>query len=160
MLGLLALGGVLASGTIFYAIGRILKPVKDLTQGAQRIAGGDFDYKIAARSGDEIQDLAQQFNAMAGALKESYADLELKIASRTSELRASEERLRTVVTGAPVVMFALDRKGVFTLSEGKGLDALSLTAREVVGKSAFEIYGDEPQIVENVKRTLAGEAVT
>ena len=160
MLGLFVLGAVLASALVFFSIGRVLRPVKALTEGARRISAGDFEHPIEARTGDEIQALAQQFNTMAGALKESYADLELKIASRTRELRDSEERLRTVVTGAPVVMFALDRKGVFTLSEGKGLDALSLTAREVVGKSAFELYRDEPQIVENVKRTLAGEAVT
>ncbi|MEJ7816846.1 MAG: PAS domain S-box protein, partial [Rubrobacter sp.] len=35
-------------------------------------------------------------------------------------LRRSEERLRSIVTNAPVVLFALDREGVFTLSEGKG----------------------------------------
>src|SRR5450631_3021180 len=38
-----------------------------------------------------------------------------------TKLKKTEERLRTVVSNAPVILFAFDRKGVFTLLEGKGL---------------------------------------
>ena len=89
LVALLALGGVLSGSFIFFAIGRVLKPIKDLTRGAQRIAGGDFDHTIAAATGDEVQALAQQFNTMAGALKESYADLEQKVEARTDDLARS-----------------------------------------------------------------------
>src|SRR5206468_12941490 len=37
-------------------------------------------------------------------------------------LRENKERLRTVIAGAPLVLFALDRDGVFTMREGRGLD--------------------------------------
>jgi PAS domain S-box-containing protein len=160
LLGLLVIGGVASGALIFFAIGRILKPIKDLTRGAQQIAGGNFDHIISAKTGDEIQNLAEQFNTMAGALKGSYADLERKVAERTSELRESEQRLRTVVTGAPVVLFAVDTEGKFTLSEGKGLEALGLKPGEIVGQSVFDVYRDEPEIVDNIQRTLAGEEVT
>lgn len=160
LLGLLIIGGVASGGLIFFGIGRILKPIKDLTDGAQRIAGGDFAHIISAETGDEIQSLAQQFNTMAGALKESYADLEERVAARTKELGESEQRLRTVVTGAPVVLFALDREGTFVLSEGKGLDALGLGPGEAVGRSAFDMYRDVPQLLDNIRCALAGEEVT
>ena len=78
---------------------------------------------------------------------------------RTRELRDSEERLRTVVTGAPVVLFAVDRNGIFTLSEGQGLDALGLKPGQVVGQSAFDVYQDIPEIVEHLHRSLEGEEV-
>ena len=94
LVALLALGGVLSAGFIFFAIGRVLKPIKDLTQGAQRIAGGDFAHSISARTGDEIQSLAEQFNTMAGALKESYADLEQKVEARTDDLARSNADLQ------------------------------------------------------------------
>jgi len=94
LLVLLAVGGGASGVLIFFAVGRILKPVKDLTRGAERIAGGDFDHTISAKTGDEIQGLAEQFNTMAGALKDSYADLEQKVETRTRELRASETMLR------------------------------------------------------------------
>ena len=160
LLGLLVAGGVLSAALIFIGIGRILKPVKDLTLGARRIAGGDLDYTITARTSDEIHVLAQQFNTMASALKESYGGLEHQVAERTAELRESEERLRTVITGAPIVLFALDSKGMFTFSDGRSLSALGLKPGEVVGQSIFDVYRDMPQVVENVSRALACEEFT
>ena len=72
-------------------------------------------------------------------------------------LKESELRLRSVITSVPVVLFALDHTGTFTLSEGKGLDILGLEAGEVVGRSVSEIYGERPEILEDVDRALAGE---
>jgi diguanylate cyclase (GGDEF)-like protein/PAS domain S-box-containing protein len=74
-------------------------------------------------------------------------------------LRATEERLHSVVASTPIVLFALGLDGVFTLSEGKGLEALGLKPGEVVGQSVFDVYRDVPQIVENIRRALAGEAL-
>jgi len=91
-LGLLVLGAIVSGALIFLAIGRILNPIKDLTQGAQRIAGGDFDYTIVAKTGDEIQALAQQFNTMARAMKESHAGLEQRVRERTAELAVAKEQ--------------------------------------------------------------------
>ncbi len=72
-------------------------------------------------------------------------------------LRENKERLRTVIAGAPLVLFALDRHGVFTVVEGRGLDALGVRAGVLVGRSAFELYADLPQALADVRRALAGE---
>ena len=76
------------------------------------------------------------------------------------DLRKSKEHLRTVISNAPIVLFALDAKGVFTLCEGRGLEALGLKTGEAVGKSAFEIYRHAPQIRMNIRRALSGEEFT
>jgi PAS domain S-box-containing protein len=72
-------------------------------------------------------------------------------------LRDAEARLRTVVSESPVVVFALDRKGVYTVSAGKGLASLGRAEGEAVGKSIYDLYKDYPQVLENVDRCLAGE---
>src|SRR5258708_4021208 len=72
-------------------------------------------------------------------------------------LQATEQRLRSVVASLPVILFALDRNGVFTLLEGKGLDALGLTPGEVVGHSVFVKYADVPQLLMDIRRALEGE---
>jgi len=72
-------------------------------------------------------------------------------------LRAAEERLKTLVANAPVVLFALDRDGTFTLSEGRALESLGLKPGEVVGRSVYDLYADTPAVVENVRRALGGE---
>ena len=72
-------------------------------------------------------------------------------------LRNAEERLRSVVSNAPVVLFAIDEHGVFTLSEGQGLTALGLEPGQVVGCSAYQIYEQHPRILANIRRAMAGE---
>ncbi|MCB2154778.1 EAL domain-containing protein [bacterium] len=73
------------------------------------------------------------------------------------ELRKTEDRLTTVVANAPLVLFALDRDGYFTLSEGKGLESIGLKPGEVVGMSAFELYKAFPRIIENIHSALRGQ---
>jgi PAS domain S-box-containing protein len=75
-------------------------------------------------------------------------------------LRKAEKRLRTVVGCASLILFATDKNGIFTLSEGEGLKSLSLTPGELVGQSVFEVYADSPQVGENIRRALKGEAFT
>ena len=75
-------------------------------------------------------------------------------------LRKAEKRLRTVVGSASLILFATDKNGVFTLCEGEGLKSLKLEPGELVGQSAFEVYAGSPQVGENIKRALKGEAFT
>ena len=72
----------------------------------------------------------------------------------------SQELLRTVVTNAPVVLYVLDKEGVFTLCEGKGLDSLGKKPGQSVGHSVFDLYRNNPEVGENIRRALAGTQVT
>ncbi len=54
--------------TIFFAhvlVRRGVAPLAVLKEGTRRISGGDFDSRIAIRSGDEFEELARSFNTMA-----------------------------------------------------------------------------------------------
>jgi len=114
-------------------------------------------------------------------LSEARSDLETKVEQRTAKLSKlnddlvaeiaerrlteerltkTEERLRSVIGNAPVILFALDRSGVIILSEGKGLDAFGVKPGQLVGQSIFDLYGDSPRLHDNARRALAGEAVT
>jgi PAS domain S-box-containing protein len=75
-------------------------------------------------------------------------------------LRQTEARLRMVVGSASLVLFSLGTDGVFTLLEGEGLKALGLKSGELVGQSVFNVYRDNPGLLESVRRALAGEAFT
>jgi len=73
-------------------------------------------------------------------------------------LRASRELLQAVVTGAPVIVFALNREGVYTLSEGRGLEALGLRPGEAVGRSVEDPAIHSPIQADDVQRALLGES--
>jgi diguanylate cyclase (GGDEF)-like protein/PAS domain S-box-containing protein len=77
-----------------------------------------------------------------------------------SALKESEQKLRTLVTNVPIVLFAIDNEGIFTHSEGKGLEGLGLKPGEVVGRSVSELYGNHPDILDHVRRALSGDSHT
>jgi PAS domain S-box-containing protein len=93
--------------------------------------------------------------------RENAALREALTASRNAQegLRDSEQRLRAVIEHAPIIMFTTDRDGIFTLSEGRGLQALGLVPGQVVGQSAFEVYRDFPRILANLRSCLEGNLV-
>jgi GAF domain-containing protein/HAMP domain-containing protein len=65
---------------------RMTGPIRALDAGAARIGAGALDHRIVVRTGDELEELAERFNAMASDLQSSYADLEKKVEDRTAEL--------------------------------------------------------------------------
>jgi len=72
-------------------------------------------------------------------------------------LKESEDRFRIIVEQSPVVTYVVDKNGIFTLSEGKGLARLGLKPGEVIGLSVFDVYRDNPAICDACKKALSGE---
>lgn len=72
--------------------------------------------------------------------------------------RETEGRLRAVVTYAPIVLFALDPDGVFTLFEGKGMEHIGVKPEDVLGRSIFDLHPENTTLLGHARRALAGEA--
>jgi len=87
---------VVVSGVSFLLSETITRPVMALTRGSEQFAIGDLDYRFDVHTGDEMQVLAEQFNNMGDALKESYTNLEQKVIERTEKERQRAEQLRTI----------------------------------------------------------------
>ena len=75
------------------------------------------------------------------------------------ESQQSRDRLRTVLSNAPIILFAFDPDAVLTLQEGHGLTALGLRPGQRVGQSAFEAYAALPSAHEALRQALRGETV-
>lgn len=93
---------VAAAGLLFALIAalwsawRMARPLRDLAAGAALIGSGQLTHRITLRSGDELQQLGDRFNAMAAELQASYASLEQQVADRTralSEANRAKSRL-------------------------------------------------------------------
>ncbi len=90
---ILLLGIILPLLVVHFGVSRIMAPIADLILATREVANGNFGRTIEARTGDEIEVLADQFNLMSQQLAASYAELEQKVAERTQQLlRVSEER--------------------------------------------------------------------
>jgi signal transduction histidine kinase len=85
--GLLLLAGlVLAVLASLFLARRMVTPIRALEAGTAEIGAGELSHRLDVRTGDELQSLAEQFNAMAARLEESYANLERKVEERTRQL--------------------------------------------------------------------------
>ncbi|MBW3538894.1 MAG: HAMP domain-containing protein [Planctomycetes bacterium] len=68
----------------------IFAPLRELHQGACRVAQGDFDYRIALPSDDEMGELAASFNKMTARFQEIACDLDRQVCERSKQLVRSE----------------------------------------------------------------------
>ena len=80
---------------------KMIIPIQKLREGAAQIGAGNLEQRIAIKTGDELELLADQFNDMAGRLEESYAGLEQKVEQRTHELSESLAQQTATSRGAP-----------------------------------------------------------
>jgi len=80
-------GLLLSALAALYLARSMVRPIRTLQEGAQRIGSGDLDSQIEVRTGDELEALAAQFNRMTAQLRESYSGLERKVDERTAELK-------------------------------------------------------------------------
>jgi two-component system sensor histidine kinase ChiS len=67
---------ILLAGFTWLMTAYVLRPVRDLMEGAVLVAGGNLMERVPVRSKDEVGVLAQTFNNMAGQLQESFDTLE------------------------------------------------------------------------------------
>jgi signal transduction histidine kinase len=85
VVGLLALGAAWTLGNRL-----VIRPVRELIDGAEQLASGDLAVQVPVRGSNELSDLATSFNSMASALREQHALTE----QARKEQEAVESQLR------------------------------------------------------------------
>lgn len=76
---------------------------------------------------------------------------------RDQERHQAEDWLRTAIANAPVILYALAPGAVVTSIQGKGLEALGLRPEDIIGRTIYDIYPNEPLLHEAVRRGFRGE---
>lgn len=75
-------------------------------------------------------------------------------------LQEKTRQLQSVISSAPLILWSSDNKGMFTFSDGRGLENMGFKPNEVVGQSVFELYADYPDVLDAARKVLSGEYVT
>jgi class 3 adenylate cyclase len=100
----------------------MMGPIRLLEQGTERIGAGQFDHRIQIRTGDELQRLADSFNAMAA---------ELAVSQERQERIAKLKRFL-----APQVAELVDRTGDDGVLDGRRTEVVAVFC-DLRGFTAF-----------------------
>jgi class 3 adenylate cyclase/HAMP domain-containing protein len=116
---------------------RMVIPINALSAGARRLGKGDFSHRIDVKTADELEELAKQFNSMAGQLQETYSNLESKVEERTRDLAQSINELKVLEEVGRAVASSLDLDAV--------LPTIAARALEISHADAVLIYGHDTE---------------
>lgn len=132
--------------------GRIVKPIQALSQGVEQFGGGNFAEKIAIRTGDEIERLAETFNGMAENLQHSFSELNQTV----DEIGRLEQKYRDLIENAPEMIHQLDPSGRFVHVNATELQKLGYSLAEMLEMSLWDIVpGEQQEIVKAYVQKLA-----
>jgi DNA polymerase-3 subunit epsilon len=76
---------------------QFLRPILKIRRGAEIVARINLDHRIDLDTGDELEDLALEFNHMAENLGKAYGELEGRVRDATRTVQEERNRLATVL---------------------------------------------------------------
>ena len=133
---------VFSSVFMYFISSWLTKPIRLLTQATRKMTAGDYSYRAEQVSLDEMGQLTQDFNHMAGVLEENIHKLEEEVRAREDFIAAFSHELKTPLTS--IIGYAdllrsrrLDEEKHFLsanyiYTEGKRLEAMSLRLLDII----------------------------
>jgi len=149
-LGILALAGVTL--LVWLSTRSFIRPVETLMTAARRIAGGDLETPVTARSSDEIGALAGTLDDMRARLRDSMAeiqtlnrDLDRRVQERTQEcmmvqvaLRRSHDDLQSIIDGLDDVLLVIGPDQRVRLANQSARRHYRRTG-QIIGRPCYEV---------------------
>jgi signal transduction histidine kinase len=132
--GFFLLTALIGLGLIMLMARSVLRPIKALSEGANRVAGGDLDYRISMPGRDEFGLLAQTFNNLAAKVSADITKLQDVDSLKNEFIYIASHNLRTPLT---VIRGYIDSmKDVQVTAETRAmLGAIEDSANELLGFS-------------------------
>ncbi len=139
-----ALTGLAAMLIAFLLARGLVRPLRELTQGAEQIAAGDYGHKVFAAGRDEVSTLARTFNHMSAQLRAQFRQLE-----------ADRQQLRAILSGMVEGVVALDAEQRILFVNDRAAQLLEFRSQAVVGRKLWEVFRVR-SLQEMVTRALTG----
>ncbi|MFC5270187.1 response regulator [Adhaeribacter terreus] len=82
---------------------------------------------------------------------------ELEKREALKQLQNTQAELQTIIENIPIIISKVDKDGNFTFSAGKGLSLIGRKTHDVIGKSLFDVYANNPKLLEEVRKAMNGQ---
>jgi signal transduction histidine kinase/DNA-binding response OmpR family regulator len=122
------------AGVVLFALivgglvaGRIVRPIRSLSDAAERMRNGDLTARVPVSSRDEVGQLGDAFNAMAFTLASAQEQLEEKVRARTEALASAKVSLERQNADLALRAAELTERQTRDLSFARTLSALAGT---------------------------------
>lgn len=90
---------LIAYVVLYFQIRRISRPLKEISEAAKTIAGGEFQKRLKINTQDEIEELSTSFNHMAESLEKIEENRRNLVANISHDLRSPMTSIRGFVEG-------------------------------------------------------------
>jgi signal transduction histidine kinase len=129
---------VLLASLGFVAAGRIVTPVRQLQRAAQAIGRGELRTPIEIRTGDELEDLAEEFNRMNRQLKAAFAGLTDQVKLKTQEVQVLQQSTDQILDAVPTPILLIDAHEIVQYINRAAREALRVEEK-VISAPLFSI---------------------
>jgi len=135
LLYILIVAGIILIGIgLLYLQRRILRPISSLIRDTDEVAGGNYTVHSEVSAPNEFMLLADRFNAMTGAISDSFSTMEETIQERTEDLSTANTKLQRFFDNAPDAIISIR-------GEDRTVTFFSRGAEKMFGYSADEVIG-------------------
>jgi PAS domain S-box-containing protein len=143
----LFLGGAVLLGLL--ATRQFTRPISKLQRGAAIISNGNYSERLHVETGDEIEELAKQFNAMAASLEmheheiqQHRTHLEQMVEHRTKELVLERDKLQAILDNVASAFVLLDSEFRIQSASAAFASITGLHLNDVVGQDSRTVLWD------------------
>ena len=113
-----------------YVSRTISRPVTQLKDAADRISRGDYEHRVRVSTGDEVGQLAEQFDMMRKSVLETNMNLNRVVRERTKDLTDVTNAL-----DATAIVAVTDKDGTITKVNSKFVEISKYSESELVGQN-------------------------
>ena len=138
----------------FWLAGLLTRRINLLIAGLKRVEAGEYGYRFADQTKDELGSLARSLNQMTENVELAYLDLHdskiheserlaAMVDERTAGLENERARLRTLINTLPDLVWLKDPDGRFLACNKKFERLMGAPEAEIIGKTDYDFVPEE-----------------
>ena len=128
----------------YLAAHRISSPIRRLQEAARQIGRGEFSEPFTIKTGDEIEELADEINRMKEQIESTVTGLESQVEIKAQEFKYLQESTSKILDGVPDPVIMIDGQEQIEYLNQASKERLNLNNGSIIGDSLFQWFQVDP----------------